>query len=121
MRPRQRSAPADPHSQAILDFNQDLDIALLDRIVNVFYSGSGPDARLLGDWMGIVDARSQQQSAQRTLTRFQEHPDAWQRVPKILSESGNPQTKVRTRTRHAAADGFSTLLYRLVAHPQGEV
>lgn len=35
----------------------------------------------------------QQQSAQKVLTQFQEHPDAWQRVPKILSESNNSQTK----------------------------
>lgn len=27
------------------------------------------------------------------LTQFQEHPDAWQRVPKVLSESSNSQTK----------------------------
>lgn len=33
--------------------------------------------------------------AQQILTQFQEHPDAWQRVPAILQTANNPQTKVR--------------------------
>lgn len=36
----------------------------------------------------------QQQMAQRTLTQFQEHPDAWTRVDAILETSSVPQTKV---------------------------
>jgi len=35
----------------------------------------------------------QQQQAQTVLTQFQDHPDAWQRVPEILERSGNTQTK----------------------------
>jgi len=32
------------------------------------------------------------------LTQFQEHPDAWQRVPVIIQESTNPQNKVLSVT-----------------------
>lgn len=32
--------------------------------------------------------------AQQVLTQFQEHPDAWTRVPEILEHSSFPQTKV---------------------------
>lgn len=28
--------------QAILDFNSDLNVALLDQVVNTFYAGAGP-------------------------------------------------------------------------------
>lgn len=35
----------------------------------------------------------QQQQAQTVLTQFQDHPDAWQRVPEILERSSNTQTK----------------------------
>ncbi|TIC03141.1 hypothetical protein E3Q16_03226 [Wallemia mellicola] len=57
---------------AILDFSQDLDVGLLDRIVAAFFAGAGQE---------------------RVLTQFQEHPDSWQRVPAILEMSPNPQTK----------------------------
>jgi exportin-1 len=43
----------------------------------------------------ITPAHLQQQTAQRVLTRFQEHQDAWQRVPAILEASQNINTKVR--------------------------
>jgi hypothetical protein len=36
----------------------------------------------------------QRQVAQQILTQFQEHPDAWTRVPEILEHSSNPQAKV---------------------------
>lgn len=36
----------------------------------------------------------QQQIAQQVLTQFQEHPDAWTRVPDILERSAFPQAKV---------------------------
>lgn len=36
---------------------------------------------------------AQQQQASTVLAQFQEHPDAWQRVPAILETSGNAQTK----------------------------
>lgn len=35
----------------------------------------------------------QQQQASTVLAQFQEHPDAWQRVPAILDTSSNAQTK----------------------------
>lgn len=61
----------------VLDFTKDLDINLLDRIVVTFYKGSG----------------AQQKQAQDILTKFQDHPEAWQRADKILQFSDNPQTK----------------------------
>lgn len=35
----------------------------------------------------------QRQVAQQVLTQFQDNPDAWQRVPKVLEESSHPQAK----------------------------
>ncbi|KAI3627765.1 CRM1 [Malassezia furfur] len=63
--------------EAILDFSQELDLVLLDNIVAAMYTGAGPDQKL----------------AQQTLAQFQEHPDAWQRVPVILQQSSSSQTK----------------------------
>ncbi|CAL9728072.1 exportin-1 [Monosporozyma unispora] len=63
--------------EGILDFSKDLDINLLDQVVTTFYSGSG----------------AQQKEAQTILTKFQEHPDAWQRADQILQFSKNPQAK----------------------------
>ncbi|GAA5917915.1 hypothetical protein JCM5296_002099 [Sporobolomyces johnsonii] len=63
--------------EAILDFSQPLDVALLDQVAQVFLGGSG----------------AQQAQAQTVLTQFQDHPDAWQRVPEILERSSNAQTK----------------------------
>ncbi|TKY89290.1 hypothetical protein EX895_001821 [Sporisorium graminicola] len=63
--------------EGILDFDKDLDIGLLDRVVAAMYTGAGQDQRM----------------AQQTLAQFQEHPDAWQRVPAILQQSSSPQTK----------------------------
>ncbi|KAG9012886.1 Karyopherin transporter [Tulasnella sp. 427] len=62
----------------ILDFNQELNVALLDQVVTTFYSGTGP----------------QQLAAQQVLTQFQDNPDAWQRVPAIMETSSNMQSKV---------------------------
>ncbi|KAF5339960.1 hypothetical protein D9757_014571 [Collybiopsis confluens] len=63
--------------QSLLDFSQELDVGLLDRIVLAFFSGVGPE----------------RQAAQTVLTQFQDHPDAWTRVPEILQKSSFPQTK----------------------------
>ncbi|KAF8935515.1 CRM1 C terminal-domain-containing protein [Dissophora ornata] len=63
--------------EAVLDFNHDLDVDLLDKVVQVFYSGTGPDHKL----------------AQQILTQFQEHPEAWRRVDTILDVSKVSQTK----------------------------
>uniref|UniRef100_A0A1B6HKN2 Exportin-1 n=1 Tax=Homalodisca liturata TaxID=320908 RepID=A0A1B6HKN2_9HEMI len=61
----------------LLDFNQKLDINLLDNIVGAMYSGIG----------------EQQRVAQEILTTLKEHPDAWTRVDTILEFSSNQQTK----------------------------
>ncbi|KAJ9106972.1 Exportin-1 [Naganishia adeliensis] len=63
--------------EAVLDFSQDLDIVLLDRVVQAFYTGVG----------------AEQQMAQQVLTQFQDNPEAWQRVPAILETSSNMNCK----------------------------
>ncbi|XP_018302324.1 exportin-1 isoform X3 [Mycetomoellerius zeteki] len=61
----------------LLDFNQKLDITLLDNIVGCMYTGIG----------------EQQRVAQEVLTTLKEHPNAWTRVDTILEYSQNQQTK----------------------------
>ncbi|XP_017879710.1 exportin-1 [Ceratina calcarata] len=61
----------------LLDFNQKLDITLLDNIVGCMYTGVG----------------EQQRIAQEVLTTLKEHPNAWTRVDTILEYSQNQQTK----------------------------
>ncbi|MEQ2264829.1 Exportin-1, partial [Xenotaenia resolanae] len=68
---------ADHAAQQLLDFNQKLDINLLDNVVNCLYHGVGP----------------QQRMAQEVLTHLKEHPDAWTRVDTILEFSQNMNTK----------------------------
>ncbi|CAI5009659.1 ANM_HP_G0048290.mRNA.1.CDS.1 [Saccharomyces cerevisiae] len=63
--------------EGILDFSNDLDIALLDQVVSTFYQGSGV----------------QQKQAQEILTKFQDNSDAWQKADQILQFSTNPQSK----------------------------
>ncbi|EDO17939.1 hypothetical protein Kpol_1010p55 [Vanderwaltozyma polyspora DSM 70294] len=63
--------------EELLDFNIDLDIFLLDKVVDAFYEGSGDI----------------QTEAGNVLSRLQEHPDSWQRTDKILQFSTNPKTK----------------------------
>ncbi|ORY74870.1 Crm1-K1 [Protomyces lactucae-debilis] len=63
--------------EALLNFDKELDIALLDRIVQTFYTGSG----------------AQQREAQTILSQFQDHPNAWTKVDAILEGSSNPQSK----------------------------
>lgn len=62
---------------ALLDFNQKLDINLLDSVVVSMYAGNGETQRI----------------AQEVLTTLKEHPDAWTRVDTILEFSTNQQTK----------------------------
>jgi hypothetical protein len=38
-------SPAQASTQGILDFNVDLDIGLLDRIVNAMFTGAGAEVR----------------------------------------------------------------------------
>ncbi|KAH3674460.1 hypothetical protein WICMUC_003297 [Wickerhamomyces mucosus] len=63
--------------EAVLDFSKELDVDLLDNVVQTFYGGSG----------------QYQKTAQDVITKFQEHPDAWQKVDQILTKSNNAQTK----------------------------
>ncbi|KIM28962.1 hypothetical protein M408DRAFT_329009 [Serendipita vermifera MAFF 305830] len=62
---------------AILDFSKEVDVSLIDRVVATCFTGSGQEQRM----------------AQTILAQFQEHPDAWQRVPIILESSSNSQAK----------------------------
>lgn len=55
--------------EGILDFSNDLDIALLDQVVSTFYQGSGV----------------QQKQAQEILTKFQDNPDAWQKADQFFN------------------------------------
>ena len=67
-----------------------------------FYSGAGQEVRARYHREVVCVLRScfgwpciaQQQMAQRVLTQFEEHPDAWTRVPEILERSSFPQSKV---------------------------
>ncbi|KIK46331.1 hypothetical protein CY34DRAFT_800501 [Suillus luteus UH-Slu-Lm8-n1] len=63
--------------EGLLDFSREFDISLLDKVVMAFYTGSGQE----------------QQMAQHVLTQFEEHPDAWTRVPDVLERSSFPQSK----------------------------
>ncbi|KAK9477287.1 CRM1 C terminal-domain-containing protein [Lipomyces japonicus] len=63
--------------EAILNFDQPVNVELIDKVVDSFYKGP-PD---------------QQKTAQAVLTQFQDHPDAWQRVDQILQNSNNAQSK----------------------------
>ena len=57
----------------LLDFNQKLDIGLLDTVVGTLYAGTG----------------DQQKMAQEVLTTLKDHPDAWTKVSK-------PQKEIQT-------------------------
>jgi exportin-1 len=52
----------------LLDFNQKLDIGLLDTVVGAMYLGEG----------------DQQKMAQEVLTTLKDHPDAWTKVENIF-------------------------------------
>ena len=54
----------------LLDFNQKLDIGLLDTVVGTLYAGSG----------------DQQKMAQEVLTTLKEHPDSWTKVSITMSK-----------------------------------
>ena len=57
----------------LLDFNQKLDIGLLDTVVGTLYAGSG----------------DQQRMAQEVLTTLKDHPDAWTKVSKTATKNSN--------------------------------
>ena len=64
-------------ARSLLDFSQRLDINLLDTVVQCMYNGNGDE----------------QSSAEKILTTFKEHPEAWTKVDTILEFSTNQQTK----------------------------
>ncbi|XP_063728353.1 exportin-1-like, partial [Symsagittifera roscoffensis] len=64
-------------AKSLLDFEQKLDISLLDSVIDCMYQGE----------------LQQQKAAQEILTTLKEHPDAWTRVDTILEFSQNLQTK----------------------------
>ena len=57
-------APTQETVNKLLDFNQKLDISLLDQVIGTLYGGTG----------------EQQKMAQDVLTTLKEHPDAWTKV-----------------------------------------
>ncbi|KAM3583599.1 Karyopherin transporter [Umbelopsis sp. WA50703] len=63
--------------EAILDFENELDVNMLDRVIETFYTGAG----------------TEQQMAQHLLTQFQDNPEAWTRADCILERSNNTQSK----------------------------
>uniref|UniRef100_A0A3B3BL65 Exportin 1 n=1 Tax=Oryzias melastigma TaxID=30732 RepID=A0A3B3BL65_ORYME len=77
--PAEMTMLADHPARQLLDFNQRLDINLLDNVVNSMHHDIG----------------SQQRVAQEVLTNLKDHPDAWTRVDTILEFSQNMKTKVR--------------------------
>ena len=83
--------------ESLLNFSETLDIQLLDKVVTTLYQGRGAEVRPVDSnpvlFMLTIDALQQQQ-AQRVISQFQEHPDAWQKVDLILETSQNFQTKV---------------------------
>uniref|UniRef100_A0A8C6ME46 Exportin-1 n=1 Tax=Nothobranchius furzeri TaxID=105023 RepID=A0A8C6ME46_NOTFU len=75
--PAEMTMLADHPARQLLDFNQKLDITLLDSVVNSMYHDIG----------------TQQRVAQEVLTNLKDHPDAWSRVDTILEFSQNMKTK----------------------------
>ncbi|KAF8352285.1 CRM1 C terminal-domain-containing protein [Amanita rubescens] len=63
--------------EGLLDFSREFDVGVMDKVVMALYTG----------------AEQERQMAQQVLTQFQEHPDAWTRVPDILERSSYPQSK----------------------------
>ncbi len=81
-----------PTMEGILNFSEKLDVGLLDRVVQTLYFGHG--AEVGPGCHASPRTHTQQQGAQRIITQFQEHPDAWQRVDYILEFSASNETRV---------------------------
>jgi exportin-1 len=64
-------------AKQLLDFNQKIDINMLDRVVEVMYKEHGESQKQAGE----------------ILNTLRDHPDAWKRVDTILEFSQNQQTK----------------------------
>jgi exportin-1 len=100
--------------ESILDFDKELDLPFLDKVVTSFYHGSGPDVTFPSSsssrfypfsffpsskrefWI-ITNLGLQHKLAQRVLTQFQEHPDAWTRADAILEYAQVRETKCKPR------------------------
>lgn len=54
--------------------------------------------------------------AVQVLPQFQEHPDAWQRVPAVLQQSSSTQTKVSAQWQAMQIIKLITKRYFLSAH-----
>lgn len=66
---------------ALLDESQPLDVALLDRVVDLMYGANG-------------QATAQERdAAQKTVEAFQQLPSAWSKVDQILEQSASAATK----------------------------
>ncbi|EGG16820.1 exportin 1 [Cavenderia fasciculata] len=61
----------------ILNFNEPLDVNLLDQVVHAMYYSKSPEREM----------------AQTVLGQFQEHPDSWMKVDSILEHSRSQETK----------------------------
>ncbi|KAL0087845.1 nuclear export factor CRM1 [Phycomyces blakesleeanus] len=95
-------------AESILDFSKELDVAKLDQVVLTFYTGSG----------------SEQQMAQKLLTEFQDHEEAWTRVDGILERSTVSHTKfialqilekfIQTRWNTLPPDSRNAIRYFIV-------
>ncbi|KAI8371079.1 nuclear export factor CRM1 [Blakeslea trispora] len=95
-------------ADSILDFSKELDVAMLDQVVMTFFTGTG----------------NEQQAAQKLLTQFQDHEEAWIRVDSILEKSNVPQTKfialqvlekfVQTRWNTLSPDSKNAIRYFIV-------
>ncbi|KAI7862138.1 nuclear export factor CRM1 [Spinellus fusiger] len=95
-------------TESILDFSKELDVAQLDQVVLKFFTGVG----------------SEQQMAQKVLTEFQDHEEAWTRVDGILEHSNVPQTKfialqilekfIQTRWNTLPPDSRTAIRYFIV-------
>lgn len=56
----------------------------------------------------------QRQMAQQILTQFQEHPDAWTRVPDILERSSYPQSKVVSTVTQCRSDLINWTCFKYI-------
>jgi len=61
------------------------------------YAQSKPATIAWGTGIDHIDLDTARDQSQQVLTQFQEHPDSWTRVPFVLEQSPNPQSKVRSR------------------------
>lgn len=126
-------------ASTLLDFNQKLDINLLDSVVSCFYSSDGPEVgvrsyyrisycsaqlQYLSDSTPVyVDYLQQcyscfpqQKVADQVLTQLKQHPDSWTRVDSILEFSKSLQTKVKDFTLHPISSLSGNSTYSMPAY-----